>query len=70
MANMAERNEIKGDGGQQEVWTIGRILKWTEGYFQKAGLDSPRLDAEVLLSHVLKKAVSCTHLTLPTILLV
>ena len=55
MANMAERNEIKGDGGQQEVWTIGRILKWTEGYFQKAGLDSPRLDAEVLLSHVLKK---------------
>ena len=55
MANMAERNEIKGDGGQQEVWTIGRILKWTEGYFKKAGLDSPRLDAEVLLSHVLKK---------------
>ena len=55
MANMAERKEIKGDGGQQEVWTIGRILKWTEGYFQKAGLDSPRLDAEVLLSHVLKK---------------
>ena len=83
MANMAERNEIKGAGaikngaaggqaagggkavagggkavagGQsQEVWTIGRILKWTEGYFQKAGLDSPRLDAEVLLSYVLKK---------------
>ena len=55
MANMAERNEIKGDGGQQEVWTIGRILKWTEGYFQKAGLDSPRLDAEVLLSYVLNK---------------
>lgn len=82
MANMAERNEIKGDGAvnrgaagskavaggmaagggkaaaggqQQEVWTIGRILKWTEGYFQKAGLDSPRLDAEVLLSYVLKK---------------
>ena len=43
-------------GGQpQEVWTIGRILKWTEGYFKKAGLDSPRLDAEVLLSYVLKK---------------
>ncbi|MGM9581829.1 MAG: peptide chain release factor N(5)-glutamine methyltransferase [Anaerovibrio sp.] len=46
----------KAAGGQpQEVWTIGRILKWTEGYFQKAGLDSPRLDAEVLLSYVLKK---------------
>lgn len=53
---MAERKDFNGAGSQgQEVWTIGRILKWTEGYFQKAGLDSPRLDAEVLLSHVLKK---------------
>lgn len=38
-----------------EIWTIGKILKWTEGYFSRCGLDSPRLDAEVLLSHVLKK---------------
>ena len=53
---MAERKDFNGAGSQgQEVWTIGRILKWTEGYFKKAGLDSPRLDAEVLLSHVLKK---------------
>ena len=37
------------------LWTIGRILKWTEGYFTEKGLESPRLDAEVLLSHVLKK---------------
>ena len=37
----------------QEVWTVARILKWTEEYFQKAKLDSPRLDAEVLLAHVL-----------------
>ncbi len=39
----------------QEIWTIGRILKWTENYFSEKGLESPRLDAEVLLSHVLKK---------------
>ena len=38
-----------------EVWTIGRILKWTEQYFGEKGLESPRLDAEVLLSHVLSK---------------
>lgn len=37
------------------IWTIGRILKWTEGYFAEKGIESPRLDAEVLLSHVLKK---------------
>ncbi len=39
----------------QEVWTIGRILKWTESFFQEKGIESPRLDAEVLLSAVLKK---------------
>ena len=38
-----------------EIWTIGRILKWTEQYFGRKGIESPRLDAEVLLSHVLGK---------------
>ena len=37
----------------QEIWTIGRILKWTEQYFKEKGIESPRLDAEVLLSHIL-----------------
>lgn len=39
----------------EEIWTVGRLLKWTEEYFSKAGIDTPRLDAEVLLCHVLKK---------------
>ena len=47
--------QAAGDRQAAEVWTIGRILKWTEEYFQKANLDSPRLDAEVLLAHVLKQ---------------
>ena len=38
-----------------EIWTIGRILKWTEQYFEQKGVETPRLDAEVLLSHLLKK---------------
>ena len=37
----------------EQVWTIGRILKWSEQYFQSRGIDTPRLDAEVLLSYVL-----------------
>lgn len=37
----------------QELWTIGRILKWTEQYLKEKGIESPRLDAEVLLSHIL-----------------
>ena len=38
-------------GGQ--VWTIGAMLKWSEQYFGSHGADTPRLDAEVLLSYLL-----------------
>lgn len=36
-------------------WTIGAILTWTGQYFREKGVENPRLDAEVLLSHVLEK---------------
>lgn len=38
-----------------EVWTVRRVLTWTQQRFAQSGLDSPRLDAEVLLSHCLGK---------------
>ena len=34
-------------------WTILSILKWTTGYFRKFKIDTPRLDAEILLAHSL-----------------
>jgi release factor glutamine methyltransferase len=34
-------------------WTILSILEWTTGYFRKYNIDSPRLDAEILLAHSL-----------------
>lgn len=37
------------------TWTIGSILNWTKQYFMDKGVESPRLDAEVLLSHILGK---------------
>lgn len=37
------------------IWTIKKLLLWTTHYFQKHHLDSPRLDAELLLAHVLHK---------------
>ncbi|MBC3536952.1 peptide chain release factor N(5)-glutamine methyltransferase [Megasphaera hominis] len=37
------------------MWTIGSILTWTTQYFSGKGIDSARLDAEILLSHVLQK---------------
>lgn len=36
-----------------EVWTIKKLLDWTKNYFEKANIDSPLLDAQVLLSHAL-----------------
>lgn len=36
-----------------ENWTIASLLKWTVGYFERLGIDSPRVDAELLLSHLL-----------------
>lgn len=39
---------------KKEVWTIGKILDWTKQYFKEKGVESPRLDAEVLLSHIVK----------------
>jgi release factor glutamine methyltransferase len=36
-----------------QVWTIGSILKWSEQYFGSHGAETPRLDAEVLLSYLL-----------------
>jgi release factor glutamine methyltransferase len=36
-----------------ETWTLLRVLRWTQGRFSERGLPTPRLDAEVLLAHVL-----------------
>ena len=37
----------------KDRWTIGRVLSWTKQYFADKGVEQARLDAEVLLSHVL-----------------
>lgn len=39
----------------KQVWTIARLIRWTTTYFQERGIESPRLDTEVLLAHVLQK---------------
>ncbi len=37
------------------IWTILKLIEWTTEYFTKHDVPNPRLDAELLLSHVLKK---------------
>ncbi|MCC6217099.1 MAG: peptide chain release factor N(5)-glutamine methyltransferase [Polyangiaceae bacterium] len=36
-----------------EVWSIRRVLEWASQDFRERGLPSPRLEAELLLAHVL-----------------
>lgn len=36
-----------------EPWTLGRLLTWTTNFLKDKQADSPRLDAEVLLAHIL-----------------
>jgi len=35
-----------------QTWTIQKLLNWVVEYFTNKGVDSPRLSAELLLSHV------------------
>ncbi len=37
-----------------ETWTSLKLIQWTADYFEKMGIPNPRLDAELLLAHVLK----------------
>jgi release factor glutamine methyltransferase len=37
----------------EQVWTLGALLDWTDKHLAQKGLESPRLDAQVLLAHVL-----------------
>lgn len=41
--------------GKKDVWTISSLLNWTVNYFKSKNIQSARLDAEVLLSHVLRQ---------------
>jgi len=36
-----------------QTWTIQKLLNWITEYFTDKGIDSPRLSAELLLSHIL-----------------
>ena len=45
-----------------DSWTIGQLLSWTTEWLDQRGSDSARLDAEVLLAHVL----GCPRISLYT----
>lgn len=43
-----------GGTGRDKTWTVLELLTWTTDYFKRSGIESARLDAEVLLAHALE----------------
>ena len=42
--------------GAEQAWTVGGLLGWTNRFLAQKGVEFPRLDAEVLLAHILECA--------------
>lgn len=49
------QNSLKAQTTQSssESWTLLKLLRWATEFFSGKGIDNPRLDAELLLAHVL-----------------
>jgi len=47
-------------GDRERVWTVLELLRWTAEYFERNGIDTARLDSELLLAH----ALDCDRLRL------
>jgi release factor glutamine methyltransferase len=49
-----------GDAAQPTTWTVRELLAWTTDRFARAGLESPRSDAQ----HLLAQALGCSRIDL------
>lgn len=46
----------------EPLWTIHKILNWTTSYFKSHNIDTPRLDAEILLACALKSGRTALYM--------
>ncbi len=56
MASEPERTRpasAVASGGDGEPWSVRRLLRWIETHLRERGVDSPRVAAEILVTHVL-----------------
>ncbi len=54
-----QEQRVTSESGE---WTINRLIEWTINHFAEAGVDAPRLAAELLLAH----AIGCRRIELYT----
>jgi release factor glutamine methyltransferase len=64
-AHQLPTSEPSPESRNEDAWTVGRLLTWTADYLKRRGSESPRLDAEVMLAHVLEwpRVQLYTHFT-------
>jgi release factor glutamine methyltransferase len=64
-AHQLPTSEPNPESRNEDAWTVGRLLTWTADYLKRRGSESPRLDAEVMLAHVLEwpRVQLYTHFT-------
>jgi len=43
----------ESSGSPEDRWTVKRLRTWTTDHFRKRGIETPALDVDVLLAHVL-----------------
>lgn len=51
---------MQTSGAQDTIWTVDAVLRWIAGDFEARGIDSPRLEAELLVS----LALGCSRIQL------
>ena len=49
-------NAVSEPAGQKTSWTILEVLRWTTGRFERHGIDSARLDAELLATRAFRRS--------------
>ena len=58
--NAARESSKRAPNEADPVWTVGSVLLWVIGDFRTRGIETPRLEAELLLCHALR----CTRIQL------
>jgi release factor glutamine methyltransferase len=51
--NLTEEASMTPPAASEQTWTVGSLLNWTASFLAQKQCESPRIDTEVLLAHVL-----------------
>jgi release factor glutamine methyltransferase len=50
---MTDATDATDESARERTWTVLELLQWTANHLKQQGIESARLDAEVLLAHAL-----------------